>query len=84
MSFHYYKELRLFHHSVNEEDFLFTSSFTFNELSRMDCVDVNLLDDFSVEGDHRFTVQLTVSDEPTISTSGFTEIIIQDTDGMND
>lgn len=48
----------------------------------MDCVGVNLHYDFSIEGDHTFTVQLNVSDEPIISTSGFTDIIIEDTNGI--
>lgn len=66
---------------MTDEDFDFTTSFSFSESPGQDCVTVNLLADFSVEGDHRFDVELN-SSKPSISTSGTTNITIQDTNGM--
>ena len=45
-----------------------------------ECVDINLLNDTSIEGDHTFSVSL--EDLPMMSTAGHTDILIIDsTDG---
>ena len=71
--------------AIENEDYSITSSFSFTESPSQNCVQVALLSDFSVEGDHTFVVQLNTSNEwPMINTTGSTDIIIQDTNGKPD
>ena len=46
-----------------------------------DCVNVDLLNDSSIEGLHSFTVTLDVPALPTINTTGSTDIVIEDVNG---
>ena len=53
----------------------------FNSSQLNDCVNVDLLNDSSIEGLHSFTVTLDVPALPTINTTGSTDIVIEDVNG---
>ena len=67
---------------MNEEDYSITSSFTFYSSPSQECIDIILHNDDSLEGLHSFSVNL--NEQPlNISTSGVTDILIEDAnDGM--
>ena len=70
-------------HAVSTDDYSITSLFTFTTSPSQDCVDIELLEDSSIEGCHSFSVSLVEPEEPAFSTSGITDILIEDTnDGM--
>lgn len=68
---------------VTDEDYFITSQFNFTSIPSRDCVDVDLLSDSSLEGCHGFTVSLNVPDYPSITTTGLTDILIEDTNGRS-
>lgn len=65
-----------FFKTVTAEDYYITSPFTFMSSPSQECVDINLLNDTSIEGDHRFSVSL--DELPMMSTAGRTDILIID------
>lgn len=71
------------YYTVSVDDYSITSLFTFESSPSQDCVDIALLEDSSIEGQHSFTVSLEEPEQPSFSTTGLTEILIIDAnDGM--
>lgn len=64
---------------VTDEDYSITSMLTFNSSQINDCVNVDLLNDSSIEGCHSFTVILDAL--PPINVAGLTDIVIADENG---
>ena len=60
------------------DDYFITSLFTFESSPSQDCVEVDLLEDSCVEGQHSFTVSLEEPEQPSFATAGLTNILIID------
>ena len=68
---------------MSVDDYFITSLFTFEFSPSQDCVEVDLLEDSCVEGQHSFTVSLEESEQPSFTTAGITDILIIDSNDGN-
>lgn len=78
--------------SVNGEDFdgdnleaTFPIGTTFNEQVQTACVDISIINDDALEGDHSFTVVLSNANPSSVTISppfSSATVIIEDDDGM--